>query len=203
MSSQDEKKFPSWEQFYQRTEAEEMPWYWRELEPDIEEALNELGVDTGRILDLGTGPGTQAMALARRGFRVTATDISETAVKLARARAEKQGQVIDWKQDDILDSTLTGPFDLIFDRGCFHVLSPKDRRLYTQIIARLLVPTGLLLLKTFSDEESGADGPHRFAPAQLEDCFAENFETLFIRKTVFQGNLRPLPRALFGAFRKR
>lgn len=56
-----------------------MPWFNPELDEDLENALDELGLRSGSALDLGTGPGTQAIHLARRGFDVTATDISETA----------------------------------------------------------------------------------------------------------------------------
>ncbi len=43
-------------------------------------------------LDLGCGSGTQAVCLARAGFRVTAADLSEEAVKLTRqALAELRG----------------------------------------------------------------------------------------------------------------
>ena len=43
--------------------------------------------EPSRFLDVGSGPGTQAIALARRGFRVTATDLSVAAVEGARQRA--------------------------------------------------------------------------------------------------------------------
>ena len=44
---------------------------------DLRQALDQLGLRHGRALDLGSGPGTQAMQLAQRGFDMTATDISE------------------------------------------------------------------------------------------------------------------------------
>jgi 2-polyprenyl-3-methyl-5-hydroxy-6-metoxy-1,4-benzoquinol methylase len=73
---------------------------------------------SGIALDLGTGPGTQAIHLARRGFAVTATDISEAAIRLASEKAQNEGLEITWEQDDILDTRLDRQFDFIFDRGC-------------------------------------------------------------------------------------
>jgi glycine/sarcosine N-methyltransferase len=46
---------------------------------------------SGGILDAGCGPGRQACALAARGYRVVAADISQTALELARARAAEAG----------------------------------------------------------------------------------------------------------------
>ena len=76
------------------------------------------------------------MQLARRGFAVTAADISEAAIRLAREKAEAQGLTITWQQDDILATRLTGPFDLIFDRGCFHAPPRSDDQIMS---ARSLV----------------------------------------------------------------
>jgi 2-polyprenyl-3-methyl-5-hydroxy-6-metoxy-1,4-benzoquinol methylase len=109
-----------------------MPWSYPELDDDLKQALDELKVYEGRALDLGTGPGTQAIQLAQRGFDVTATDLSEAAIRLAQERAQALGLAIRWQQDDILSSRLTEPFDLIFDRGCFHVLPPERRQDYIQ-----------------------------------------------------------------------
>ena len=52
-----------------------------ELDDELENALDELGLRGGNALDLSTGPGAQAIQLARRGFTVTATDISQAAIR--------------------------------------------------------------------------------------------------------------------------
>lgn len=61
------------------------PWYSKSLDPDIAWALREYGVRGGRILDLGTCSGSQAIALAKRRFAVVGTDVSESALDQARA----------------------------------------------------------------------------------------------------------------------
>jgi SAM-dependent methyltransferase len=79
--------FPSWEELYQKDTIERLPWYWPALDPDLEAALARHGMASGRILDQGTGPGTQAIALAERGFTVTATDISAAGSIRTRRRS--------------------------------------------------------------------------------------------------------------------
>jgi 2-polyprenyl-3-methyl-5-hydroxy-6-metoxy-1,4-benzoquinol methylase len=81
MSEDEKHEFPRWEELYQQQEIESLPWFNPELDDDLENALDEIGLQRGSALDLGTGPGTQAMELARRGFTVTATDISEAAIR--------------------------------------------------------------------------------------------------------------------------
>src|SRR5438128_2325671 len=113
MSGDQPPVFPGWEERYQEQAVETMPWFYLELDDDLQQALDQLGLRNGNALDLGTGPGTQAMQLAQRGFDVTATDISAAAIRLAQAKAQAQGISVSWQQDDILTSRLTGPFDLI------------------------------------------------------------------------------------------
>ena len=77
-----------WEQLYATSDIAMLPWYTTVLDPDIERALQEHDLRGRRILDLGTGPATQAMNLAKRGFDVLATDISPSAIKKAKASAK-------------------------------------------------------------------------------------------------------------------
>jgi SAM-dependent methyltransferase len=48
-----------------------------------------------RVLDVACGIGTQAIALAMRGYSVTTSDLSVKAVERARQEAEKSGVAID------------------------------------------------------------------------------------------------------------
>ena len=190
-------KNSSWEERYKGQAVESMPWYYPHLDPDFKKALAALDIKTGTALDLGSGPGTQSFELAKTGFTVTATDISSSAVDQAIAKAEAEDLDIDFKQDDILQTRLEGQFDLIFDRGLFHVLEPKTRSTYTKTISRLLAPGGYLLLKCFSYKEPGTDGPHRLSPDEIRMIFGDRLEIISIVDTIFLGQRKPRPKALF------
>ena len=156
-----------------------------------------------RILDLGTGPATHAMNLAKRGFEVVGTDISPSAIKKAKAAAKVAGLTIEFRVDDILTSKLPGNFvDVIMDRGVFHVLPPEKRSVYVDTVHRILRPRGWLLLKCFSDKEPGTFGPYRIAASELRGYFAVKFQILSIVNSVFEGTLKPNPKALFATFRR-
>ena len=197
MTADPQSPSSAWDERYQQQPVETMPWFYPELDDDLAQALDTLGLRSGSALDLGTGPGTQAIQLARRGFDVTATDLSEAAIRLAQERAQALGLAIRWQQDDILSSQLTGPFDLIFDRGCFHVLPPERRQDYVATVAGLLKPSSFFFLKCFSQRQPGTQGPNRFTPAQIQSIFSSRLEVHSVSETVYQGTLDPLPRALF------
>lgn len=203
MMADEEHEFPRWEEFYESMPLEKMPWFNPDLDDDLEKALDELGLQGGSALDLGSGPGTQAVELARRGFDVTATDISEAAVRKAREKAEEQGVEIIWEQDDILDTRLDRQFDLIFDRGCFHVLPPARRQEYVRAVDGLLKADGFLFLKCFSRLQPGEEGPYRFTPEQIHEIFESRLRVLSIQETFYKGTLDFLPRALFCVMQRK
>jgi len=106
-------------------------------------------------------------------------------------------------RDDVLAPKVEGPFDAIFDRGCFHVLAPEARAGYAASMQKLLAPGGWLFLKTFSHLQPGDQGPHRFRPEDIRAVFTERFEVISIDDTEFQGQLDPRPKALFSTLRAR
>lgn len=195
-----EHQFPNWENLYQEKPVETMPWFNPSLDADLERALNELKLPGKTALDIGTGPGTQAIALAERGFQVTAVDLSATAIENAKTKAK--GLDINWQQDDILNTKLEQQFDLVFDRGCFHVLSPEQRQNYVLVVNKLISSQGYLFLKCFSYKEVKEAGPYRFTPQEIEEIFHTQFKICDIQETLYQGTLETFPHALFCIMQK-
>ena len=196
------REFPNWEQLYQEKQVETMPWFNQEIDPDLDRALTKLNLQSGTALDIGTGPGTQAMALAQLGFKVTGTDLSAAAVSKAETKAKEKGLDIIWKQDDILNSKLEEKFDIILDRGCFHVLPPEQRQDYVLVVDRLIKPNGYLFLKCFSHKETREAGPYPFTQEEIKEIFSSKFNVCDVQETVYYGTLEQLPLALFCILQK-
>jgi cyclopropane fatty-acyl-phospholipid synthase-like methyltransferase len=201
------RAIPDWETLYKNQQVESMPWYNENLDADLEEELEKRKINQGKFLDLGTGPGTQAIKLHERGLSVTATDLSETAIKKAQSiynSNNNNSKKVDFRVDNILNSNLKeNEFDYIFDRGCFHVISTNDRKRYIMQVTRILKDNGILFLKCFSDKEQGEEGPHRFSKDKLKEIFEnEYFNIENMKETVYQGTLNPLPKALFAVMTK-
>jgi ubiquinone/menaquinone biosynthesis C-methylase UbiE len=127
---QSEKDFPDWNNLYSSQNVETMPWYNENLDSDLQEELERRKISKGRILDLGTGPATQAMQLAKRGLQVTGSDVSEAAINRAKKFYvhNNKDKEICFIVDDILNSKIKDKsFDYVFDRGCFYILPIQKR----------------------------------------------------------------------------
>jgi len=188
-----------WDDIYKNSDVESLPWYNKNLDPDLQEALNKLRLNGGNFLDIGTGPGTQAVELAKIGFNVTGIDISQTAIE----KAKKVSKDVNFIVDDILDTKLpNNNFDFIFDRGCFHVLPITQLGSYIQTVNGLLKDNGLLFLKCFSTKEKNINGPNRFSPEEMREIFQASFDILGVKDTFYQGTLEENPKALFIVLKK-
>ncbi|MBF0213858.1 MAG: class I SAM-dependent methyltransferase [Magnetococcales bacterium] len=191
-------EFQDWETRYQGVSVEQLPWFTPDPDGDLLKTLETHAIAPGRFLDLGTGPGTQAAWMAQRGFQVTGSDLSRTALDAARQFCRERGAEVELVQDDILNTTLKGPFDQIFDRGCFHVLPPERRNHYVQTVHGLLDPKGWMLLKCFHVNETTMEGgPYRFDPETVESLFSSHFRVLESRESRFEGSMAHQPVALF------
>jgi SAM-dependent methyltransferase len=114
----------------------------------------------GTALDLGSGEGGDAIWLARRGWRVTATDISGIALDRAAGHAAAAGVAdrIDWQQHDLTESFPTGAFDLVSAHFLHSPGMPRDEVLRTA--ARAVAPGGVLLIVGHAEQPSGDHSHH-------------------------------------------
>jgi SAM-dependent methyltransferase len=111
----------------------------------------------GTALDLGCGEGGDAIWLAQQGWRVTAVDVSVTALKRAATYAATAGVAsrIDFQQHDLAYTFPAGSFDLISAQFLQSPLElPRDRILQTA--ARAVALGGLLLIVTHASVPSWA-----------------------------------------------
>ena len=193
-------KARDWESWYRNERVENMPWYNKNLDNDLKRELEDHGIKRGRLLDLGSGPGTQAALIANMGFEVTGSDISSTAVK----DAQKRFPEVDFRVDDILETNLPpNSFDYVFDRGCFHTIPPRSRHTYVRAVSTILRENGLLFLKCFSTKEKRDKGPYRFTVRQIKKLFEDYFTLQDHRETVFETPPDLEPKALFFVMARR
>lgn len=87
-----------------------------ETEIVVERCLAHLeGLEAPRVLDVGTGTGAIALAIADEhpGARVTAIDISADALALARENVARTGLDVELLEHDLRAGLPGGPYDLV------------------------------------------------------------------------------------------
>jgi SAM-dependent methyltransferase len=140
----------------------------------------------GRVLELGCGTGVNAVYLASQGFEVTAIDLSPTALEAGRKRALAAGVKVKWIQADVLKPPPLAPFDLIFDRGCYHGVRRPDPAGYVKTVETLCRPGGrVLILAGNANEPSPRGGPPRVDETELVADFAGGFDFERLQETRF------------------
>ena len=184
----------------------ELPWDTNRHDNNLEQTLRELELTGGRVFDLGCGTGSNAVWLARQGFTVSGSDISPTAIERARTRAQAAGVDILFEAADFLtDDVAPGPFELIFDRGCFHSFDePQEQALFVQRVAARLADGGLWISLMGSTDGPDRDvGPPRRSAAWITSTTEPLFEILSLRGTYFDNDHDDPPRAWICVMRKR
>ncbi|MFE5997115.1 class I SAM-dependent methyltransferase [Streptomyces sp. NPDC056454] len=154
-----------WDGFYE-DRAKPVPFFAEKPDESLVSYVDRGLVTPGRALELGCGPGRNAHALASFGFDVDAIDLSPAAIAWAEERAEVPGAgarfhcgdafVLTADRDDGAGGAeLSGPYDLIYDSGCFHHLPPHRRVSYLALLDRCLAPGGHFALTCFAAGEGG------------------------------------------------
>lgn len=103
-----------------------------------------------RVLDVGCGNGRNGQWLAKRGADVVGVDLA--AAVLDEVRPILPSTMAVHTLDILRDPLPAGPYDLIYDSGCFHHLAPHRRITYLQRLLPLLRLGGHYAIVAFSEE---------------------------------------------------
>jgi len=101
-------------------------------------------------LDVGCGTGGLACYLVSRGFKVTAIDISETAIEEAKKQAFLRGLKVNFRAGDICREQLPeNAYDLVTDNHFLHCIAfSQERDFVLQNIRRALRTNGEYWIET-------------------------------------------------------
>ena len=118
---------------------------------------------TAQILDCACGIGTQAIGLAALGYAVTASDISEGALREAVERARENGVEIRFRHADFcaLSDAFSEKFDIVIamDNALPHMLTHDALEKAVKSILGQLVPGGMFVASIRDYDALLADQP--------------------------------------------
>ncbi|HEX3470550.1 MAG TPA: class I SAM-dependent methyltransferase [Silvibacterium sp.] len=111
-----------------------------------------------------------------------------------RAHAKIEGRALRCRfaaWDFLVAPVPEGPFQFVFDRGCFHVFDePGERQRFAAQIAAALVPGGLWLSLMGSTESPPREvGPTRRSAREITHAIEPALEIVELRSAEFRGNL--------------
>ena len=179
---------PSWNESYA---AGQLPWDTGQPEPLLVEFVASGAVTPCPALEIGAGTGTNAIWLAERGFDVLGVDVSPLAVERAHAKIEGRALRCRFAAWDFLAAPPPdGPFQFVFDRGCFHVFDePGERQRFAAQVAAALAPDGLWLSLIGSTEGPPREfGPPRRSAREVTLAIEPALEIVELRSAEFRGN---------------
>lgn len=138
----------------------------------LDRLLRANGVAAGAtLLDCTCGIGTQALPLATREYRVTGSDLSESAVARARAEADARGIDIRLGTADVRALTVPAPFDVVIsaDNSLPHLRTDADLSAALTAIRGCLRPGGVLLASVRDYDALARDRVTGVMPTAYDD----------------------------------
>ncbi len=133
----------------------------------IDRLIRQAHPGAREILDCSCGIGTQAIGLARRGYRVCGTDISEGSVERARVEATRFGADVAFGVADFRDlAGVAGEFDVVIscDNAVPHLLDDVDVSKALRAMRSKLRPGGLLVISTRDFDRALVERPATAPP---------------------------------------
>ena len=125
-------------------------------------AIEQKALDSvcGTILDVGAGSGCHALELQRRGYDVTAIDVSPLSVETMRARGVENARLVDF-----FDPAFAGRYHtiLMLMNGSGIIGSLDGMEAFFRRLDELLLPDGQVLMDSsdlryvYEDEEGNMD----------------------------------------------
>jgi SAM-dependent methyltransferase len=139
---------------------------------------------------VGCGTGTSTVWLAAQGFDVLGIDVAPTAIERAESKAAGVRGARFLHLDFLEQRVPGGPYDLVFDRGCFHVFdAAPDRARFAERVARVLAPAGSWVSLIGSTEGPPRDhGPPRRTARDIADAIEPVLAIAELRATAFDAD---------------
>lgn len=122
------------------------------LEPAAEALVEACKLHPGiELLDVAAGTGNVAVRAARRGARVTASDLTSRMVELGRARSEAESLSIEWLEADAESLPFVADrFDVV--TSAFGAMfAPRPEIIATELF-RVVKPGGLVAMANYTED---------------------------------------------------
>ncbi|MBY9079718.1 class I SAM-dependent methyltransferase [Paenibacillus sp. CGMCC 1.18879] len=141
---------PFWNGFYS-DRSKDIPFFVNHPDENLKSYYENGFIPRGNMLEIGCGPGRNAIYSAQKGFKVDAVDLSEEAIRWAKERAEQSKVSVNFECKSAFD-LIPKPeyYDFVYDAGCLHHIWPHRRIEYLRLIYSTLKTGGYFGLTCFA-----------------------------------------------------
>lgn len=183
-----------WDDFY-TDRTKEIPFF-KVKGPDenLVDYFNN-GLAPKRVLEIGCGPGRNAVYMAKKGCEVDALDLSNNAIEWAQERAREEGVNIDFHCISLFDFQFKPhSYVFIYDCGLFHHLAPHRRLTYLEMLKKALKRDGYFGIVCFNTQgaldtsdwevykEGSLKGGIGYTEGRLKEVFMNDFNIINFRE---------------------
>lgn len=138
-----------WDSFYE-DRTKRIPFFVDKPDENLVAYVEQTQLPLTRVLELGSGPGRNALYLAERGSQVDAIDLAQTSIDWANERANERQLDVRFRQGNLFELSIEdGAYDFVYDSGCFHHIAPHRRHDYIRVVTDALRPGGCFALTCF------------------------------------------------------
>ncbi len=178
---------PHWDTRYQTGDT---PWDSGRPSAELIRVVAEEKISPCRAVEFGCGTGTNAIWLSQQGFDVTAIDLSPLAIQRAKANAAAAGANGQFLAGDLLaPPDLGGPFNFVFDRGCYHIVRLTSVEGYLNTFDQALAVGGYGLLLTGNANEKLEKGPPAVQESEIRNEMGRRFTIVWLREFRFDSEI--------------
>ena len=143
---------------------ENIPWARQSVNPLLQTYLDSNSTHKGKALVIGCGLGDDAIALDMAGYNVTAIDVSQTALDLAKERFPDSS--ISFVKQDIFEYKEV--FDFVFEALTIQSLPLEFRDKMIKAVANTVDVGGKLLLVAHKREEIFSGPPWPLSKEEID-----------------------------------
>jgi SAM-dependent methyltransferase len=138
-----------WDNFYSNREKG-VPFFANSPDENLVSYFDNNLIKSGKVLELGCGPGRNAIYFAEKGCSVDAIDLSQESIKWAKERAIEKNVSVNFIQENIFELDIEeGTYDIVYDSGCLHHIAPHRRMSYLNLVKKALKPNGFFAITCF------------------------------------------------------
>ena len=194
--------------FNEKYKSKNTPWELGKVDSNLVKIVTQNKIKPCNALEIGCGTGDNAIWLRTQGFKVTATDFSDFAIKKAKKKSESKNIKIDFVVNDFFKTSFKKDFcEFVFDRGCFHSFdSNDDRKKIAENISSHIKKNGFWLSFIGNkDEKRKKDeiGPPQRSAGDIINAVEPFFKIIFLVSDYFDSKREKPPKAWICLMQKR